>query len=479
MTKTEFREFIRGKIVYLDGATGSNIQRGGFPPGVCPELWITEHEEALIQLQREYINAGSNIIYAPTFSANRIKLAGYGLADRLKEINTCLVKISRRAAEGRVPVAGDLTMTGALLEPLGDLTFEELCDIYREQISAVAEAGADLLVIETMMSLSETRAALLAARDVSPDLPIMATLTFTESGNTLYGASAESAVLVLQSLGADAVGLNCSAGPDKMIDVVRRMKRVAAIPVIAKPNAGLPQMSENGETIYSMDADTFAGYMCEIVNAGAQILGGCCGTTPEYIERLCKETAGMRIPQTHENDLPVLTGISDEPSRKEEDGCKTTDKNLRENAPVIYLANERNIFAFAEGQKLQLGDGIDFRTDGDLLAEYQDEIFDTAEDMAFDLQDDEADALLFCACGLEDEAEILLAAIADVTGVVQLPVAVASADPSAVERILREYSGVMAVMPMNENMDINKEIENKIKLYGAKVLTLDKEIRCC
>lgn len=463
MTKKEFKEFITGKIVYLDGATGSNIQRGGFPSGICPELWITEHEEALIELQREYIKAGSDIVYAPTFSANRVKLSEYGLEDRLREINTKLVEASRRAAEGKVLVAGDFTMTGALLEPLGDLTFGELCEICREQISAVVDAGVDLLVIETMMSLSETRAAVLAAREVNPDLPVLATLTFTESGNTLYGASAESAVVVLQSLGADAVGLNCSAGPDKMIDVVRRMKKAALVPVIAKPNAGLPQVDENGETTYSMDADAFAGYMREIVNAGAGILGGCCGTTPAYIERLCKETAG----------------ITDEPSQKENDGHEISGKNLRNHASAIYLANERNIFAFEEGQKLQVGEGIDFRTDSDLFEEYQNDIFDTAEDLAFDLQDEEADALLFCASGFDDEADILLSVIADVTGVVQLPAVVASANPSAVERVLREYSGVLAVMPMSGDPAVNREIENMIKLYGAKVLTLDKEIRCC
>ena len=208
MTKQEFKEMINQGIVLLDGATGSNLQKRGMPAGVCPELWITEHPQVLQQLQDEYIKAGSNIVYAPTFSGNRIKMEEYGLGDRLEEINTALVRICRENAAGRALVAGDITMTGAQLEPLGDLKLEELIDVYKEQLAVLAAAGVDLIVVETMMSLQETRAAVIAAKEVCSDLPVMATLSFTEKGTTLYGASAESAVVVLQAMGVDAVGLN-------------------------------------------------------------------------------------------------------------------------------------------------------------------------------------------------------------------------------------------------------------------------------
>lgn len=474
MTKQAFRELLAGKIICLDGATGSNLQKRGMPGCVCPELWITEHEDILIALQREYVEAGSDIIYAPTFSGNRIKMREYGLADRLDEINTKLVMLSREAAGGKAYVAGDITMTGAQLEPLGDLTFAELCDVYREQIAIIAKAGADLLVVETMMSLQETRAAVLAAREVCPDLPLMATLSFTASGNTLYGTSAESAVIVLQSLGVDAVGLNCSAGPDQMIDVVRRMKKVASVPLIAKPNAGLPQIGADGQTVYDMDADAFAAYMMDVADAGADLVGGCCGTTPAYIAclktglsesgRMIRDTAGDR--ESAETCESVTQGTS-------------VGQNESGSARLLYLANDRQVYAFRDGQVLELGDGIDYRSDDELLEEYEEDVFDTAQDLAFDLQDDGADALLFCAAGLDGEADILLEAVSEVTQIVRMPVVIASDCPETVRRVLTGYAGTAAVMPISENPSVCEEIEKITKVYGAALLTLDKKIRYC
>ena len=185
MTKQEFQKMASERILILDGATGSNLQKRGMPYGVCTELWVTEHPEVMKGLQEEYIAEGSNIVYAPTFSGNRIKLAEYGLLDRMEELNQKLVEISREAAGGQALVAGDLTMTGAQLAPMGEMSFDTLREVYEEQIRLVAGAGVDLLVIETMMSLQETRAAVLAAKKVC-DLPVMATLSFKENGKTLY-----------------------------------------------------------------------------------------------------------------------------------------------------------------------------------------------------------------------------------------------------------------------------------------------------
>lgn len=448
MTKQEFKKIADHKILILDGATGSNLQKRGMPTGVCPELWVTEHAEVLKELQEEYIAAGSDIIYAPTFSGNRIKMAEYHLEDRLEEINTKLVQISREAAAGKALVAADITMTGAQLEPMGDLTFRELLDVYREQLGILSRAGVDLVVIETMMSLQETRAAVLAAKDVCPELPLMATLSFTESGNTLYGASAESAVVVLQELGVDAVGLNCSAGPDRMLSVLQRMKKVACVPLIAKPNAGLPKMNEKGETVYDMDAEAFAEHMKEIVAAGAQIIGGCCGTSPEYIARLAK--------------------IAEQGARDSEPEAET-----------IYLANERQVFGFEKNSELELGAGIDFTADEELMEEWQDRAFDTALETAYDLQDEEVDALLFQAAGLPEEAEILKEAIFEVTQVVRMPVVIASGSPEAVEEVLREYSGIAAVMCLSEDETVCREMKNTLKRYSAKPVTIDKRILCC
>ena len=206
MTKQEFTLLVKEKIIYLDGATGSNLMKAGMPAGVCPEKWILDNPDIFIKLQREYVEAGSNILYAPTFTANRIKLAEYGLEQELVAMTKKLVALSRQAADGKAYVAGDITMTGRQLCPMGDMDFEELIDVYKEQIQALVEAGVDLLVVETMMSLQEARAAVIAAKETC-NLPIMVTLTFEGSGRTLLGTDAKTAAIVLESLGADITSI--------------------------------------------------------------------------------------------------------------------------------------------------------------------------------------------------------------------------------------------------------------------------------
>ena len=193
MNKAEFNRLSRERVLYLDGATGSNLIKRGMPAGVCPEKWILDHREIMIGLQREYIEAGSNIIYAPTFTANRIKLKEYGLEKETRSMNRELIRLSLEAAEGRALVAADITMTGEQLAPMGTMDFETLISVYKEQITAVAQAGADLIVVETMMSLQESRAALIAAGEVC-DLPVMVTMTFESDGKTLYGTDRKSVV---------------------------------------------------------------------------------------------------------------------------------------------------------------------------------------------------------------------------------------------------------------------------------------------
>lgn len=267
MTREEFRHLCEKKHVILDGATGSILQKRGMPVGVCPEEWILKNPEVLIGLQMEYLEAGTDILYAPTFSGNRIKLEEYGLSDRLEEMNHSLVRLSKeavlRAKEKGMTrpmyVAGDLTMTGQQLYPIGTLTFEQLVDIYKEQILAMLSEGVDLFVVETMMSLQECRAAVLAVKE-SCDLPVMVTLTFNEDGRTFYGTDPQTAMVVLEKMGADAVGANCSTGPDKMEELLKIMIKNAAVPVIAKPNAGLPVLKD-GETTYDMEPEKFAEEM--------------------------------------------------------------------------------------------------------------------------------------------------------------------------------------------------------------------------
>lgn len=285
MRREEFERLASGRVLLLDGATGSELRKRGMPVGVSTELWALEHPGVILELQRAYVDAGSDIIYAPTFSANRMGLEMHGIADRLHEINAGLVKLSKQAANGRALVAGDITTTGKPLEPVGTLSYQALYDVYRDQAAILAEAGADLLVAETMLSVDETVCAVEAARSVC-DLPMLCSLTMEADGHLLFGGTATEAVETLQAVGADAVGLNCSVGPDQLESVVASMKAVAQVPVIAKPNAGLPVIDEQGHAHYSMDPDTFARAMTRLIQAGATLVGGCCGTDPEYIRRL-------------------------------------------------------------------------------------------------------------------------------------------------------------------------------------------------
>ena len=287
MNRQDFERLTQSGVVILDGATGSNLRKAGMPVGVSSEQWVLEHPQVLQELQRAYVDAGTQIVYAPTFAANAISLRNFGLQDKVVELNSKLVRISKDGVGGRALVAGDLTTTGLLLEPNGDLSYETLYQAYREQIKVLVDAGVDLLVAETMLGVDETVVALDAAQSVC-DLPMMCTLTLASDGTAMYGGNAIEAVVSLQEMGAVAVGLNCSVGPDQLESVISNMKAVATVPIIAKPNAGMPIINDKGEAIYNMDAKTFAYHTKRLVEVGAGIVGGCCGTTPEYIRELYK-----------------------------------------------------------------------------------------------------------------------------------------------------------------------------------------------
>ena len=285
MTHEDFNALCERGVVLLDRAMGSQLRLRGMPVGVCTELWAAEHPDVVLALQRGYVDAGSNIIYAPTFAANRLGLGMHGLEGRLDELNARLVAVSKQAAGDKALVAGDFTTCGQPLEPLGSMSYETLMDVYRQQIEAVVAAGADLLVAETMLSIDECACFVEAAMSVC-ELPVLCTLTVEADGHLMFGGDAAEAVETLQAVGASAVGLNCSVGPDQLESVVAAMKAVAEVPVIAKPNAGVPVMDEKGVAHYSMSSEQFADAMGGLVRAGAGIVGGCCGTGPEYIAAL-------------------------------------------------------------------------------------------------------------------------------------------------------------------------------------------------
>lgn len=293
MDRCSFARMVRERVLRLDGATGTELAKQGMPPGVCPEKWVTEHPEALYAVQRAYVNAGSNIVYAPTFGGNPCKLAEFGLEKSCRELNAQLVGISRKAVEGKALVFGDIAPTGQLVEPFGELPFEVCVSSYKEQIAGLLDGGADGFAIETMMDLQECRAALIAVREMAPDLPVIVTMTFDGSGKTLTGCDPVSALVCLQALGADAFGCNCSVGPEAMAQVIARLKPYARIPLVAKPNAGLPHLQGN-KTVFDLDPAGFAAAAGALIAAGASIVGGCCGTTPEHIAALDKAVGDAR-----------------------------------------------------------------------------------------------------------------------------------------------------------------------------------------
>lgn len=442
MNREEFQALIKEHPIFLDGATGSNLQKKGMPVGVCPEKWILENPEKLIELQRAFIDAGTNIVYAPTFTANRIKLREYGLENQVREMNHALVALSREAAGDRALVAADITMTGEQLSPMGKLDFEELVDVYKEQITCAMEAGADLLVVETMMSLQETRAAVIAAKEVT-DAAIMATMTFESDGRTLYGTDAVTAAVVLESLGVAAVGTNCSTGPDKMVEVVRSMAQVTSIPIIAKPNAGLPSLDENGDTVYDMDEETFAREMRQVVEAGASIVGGCCGTTPDYIRALHQSVSQMLV--------------------------------VRRSAPSSrFLTSERATVAFGLDDPFMIvGERINPTGKKKLQAELREGSLEMVADFA--QQQEECGAqILDVNMGMSgiDEKQMMLRAIETVSGVSNLPLSLDSSHVDVLEAALRRYPGRALINSISYEKAKFEALLPIARKYGAMFILL-------
>ena len=286
MTKQEFKDLLKTGPIILDGATGSNLRLMGMPAGVCTEKWVNEHPEEIQKLQKAYVDAGSMAVYAPTFMANRISLKNVGLEDEIRRLNMENVKISKDAVGDRALVAGNLSTTSQPLEPIGTMTYDKLLENYKEQITYLVEAGVDYLAAETLLSLEEAMVICDAAAEVC-DLPLTLSFTCEGDGRMYFGGSVVDAAVTLQEMGADAVGVNCSVGPNQLESIVKSLKENLEIPVLVKPNAGIPQIDEFGTAHYNMDEEEFARCMMELKKAGASVMGGCCGTTPQYIEKMC------------------------------------------------------------------------------------------------------------------------------------------------------------------------------------------------
>jgi 5-methyltetrahydrofolate--homocysteine methyltransferase len=440
MHRQEFTERCRAGLLLLDGATGTELIKRGMPRGVCPEKWVLENPHAIRDVQQACRTAGSDIVYACTFGANRMKLAEFGLADSCHEMNRELARISKDAV-GTGLVFGDIAPTGSMVEPFGELAFEEAVDVYRQQMAALIEGGVDGFVIETMMDIQEARAALIAARELC-DLPVMVSMTYGEDGRTLTGTDPLSALITLQALGADAVGCNCSTGPANMLEFVKLMKPYAKVPLLAKPNAGQPKLV-NGETVFDMDAEEFASFLPKFIAAGVNLFGGCCGTTPEYIAAVKQAAGGLQI------QPPLKKAISAVSSAR-------AVSFMGEAFPVAVVGERIN----PTGKKK-------------LKEDLREGKFSLVRQFATE-QTSAGAALLDVNMGMSgiDEKAMMLQAVSLLSRVSDTPLCLDSSNPEVMEAALRLYPGRALVNSISaEKARLEKMLPVAAK-YGAMIILL-------
>ena len=452
----DFRQLLHSRVVLLDGATGSNLQRAGMPAGVCPEQWVLEHPQVFVDLQKNYIEAGSDALYSMTFSCNRIKLSEYGLQDKMREMTTKLVALSRAAIEKAAPdrdvfVLGDISMTGRQLRPIGDMDFEELVTIYREVVSCMEEAGVDGYAIETMMSLQECRAALIAVKELS-DKPVLVTMTYEASGRSLFGTEPGTAISVLQAMGADAVGLNCSMGPETMAPIVERMMEFATVPIVVKPNAGVPTLID-GKTQYDLEPEDFVRQMKPLIEAGASVVGGCCGTDERYIRGL------------HEYLKNAPESVAGRTGAGKDNAAA---KNIR------VLTTERNLIRIdSDGLFTIVGERINPTGKKALQAELREGKTDMVMSFAEDQVENGA-RVLDVNMGMSgiDEKAMMCRVIEELQIAVDVPLSIDSSDPEVIEAALRIYPGRALINSISLEPGKAEKLLPLAKKYGAMFILL-------
>lgn len=438
---TELMEEIRKRIVFFDGGTGSLLQANGLKPGELPETWNILHPEIVTKLHYDYLEAGADIVKTNTFGANGLKFndaSEYGL----DEIVAAAMENAKKAvskAGDKGYIALDIGPTGKLLKPLGDLGFEEAYRLFSDVVAVGAREGADLVLIETMSDSYEVKAAVLAAKE-NCNLPVFATMIFDSKGKLLTGGTVESTVALLEGLGVDALGINCGLGPVQMKGILADIIKAASVPVIVNPNAGLPR-SEGGRTVYDIDADEFAGTMREIVEMGACVVGGCCGTTPEHIRKtiaLCKDQPA-RMPEKKNRTVissyaqaveidknPVLIGERINPTGKSKFKQALRDHNLE------YILRE----------------GV--------------------------AQQDNGAHVLDVNVGLPeiDEAAMMEEVVMELQSIIDLPLQIDTSNIQAMERALRVYNGKPLINSVNGKQEVMEAVFPLVKRYGGVVVAL-------
>ncbi|MBQ7723703.1 MAG: homocysteine S-methyltransferase family protein [Selenomonadaceae bacterium] len=427
-------------IEIFDGAMGTMLQAGGLKAGACPEMMNIDAPEVVRKIHRAYIDAGATIIETNTFGASSLKLAHYGLADRVRELNFAAVKIAKSA--GNVKVAGSIGPTGKFISPLGDLTFDEAYKIFHEQSAALAEAGADFLIIETCIDIQEMRAALLAAKDAC-NLPIICQLSYSEDGRTVTGTDPQSAAVILEAMGASIIGVNCSLGPEQLVPVVKILAENCRVPVSVQPNAGMPYL-EDGKTKFPMDAKTFGSWGVKLVEAGATYLGGCCGTTPDHIRELTKAIRNAQCVMRNEN-LP---------------------------RPLMLASRSKTVVIDKTSTTL-IGERINPTGRKKLAAEIRSgSLLGVKKDALNQVKSGAKILDVNMGVGGINQAEMMSKAVQEISRITDAPLAIDTGDAQALEAGLKAFPGRALINSVSFEPDRIKNFLPLAKRYGAAILIL-------
>ncbi len=428
-------------IEIFDGAMGTMLQAGGLKAGACPELMNVEAAEVVKKIHRAYIEAGATIIETNTFGASSLKLEHYGLASRVRELNFAAVQVAKSAAQGQAKVAGSMGPTGKFIAPLGDLDFDDAYKIFREQAEALAEAGADFLIIETCIDIQEMRAALLAAKDAC-NLPIICQLSYSEDGRTVTGTDPQSAAVILEAMGASIIGVNCSLGPEQLVPVVKILAQNCHVPISVQPNAGMPYL-EGGVTKFPMDAKTFGSWGAKLVEAGATYLGGCCGTTPEHIRELAK---AMRNAQ-----------------------CLMRNEKIR----PLMLASRSKTVVIDKTSTTLIGERINPTGRKKLAAEIREgSLLGVKKDALNQVKVGAKILDVNMGVGGIDQAKMMAQAVREIARITDAPLAIDTGDVAALEAGLKNFPGRALINSVSFEPERIKNFLPLAKRYGAAILIL-------